>query len=80
MSQKYTYKSETDKAGNVSRYKCWKEGFTDESSGEVVTITRATLIKFNGEPTEWYPMSKLKAMTPSQRKKIELKYKNPQQK
>ena len=75
MAKKYTYKSVTDKNGNVERFRCWNEDFKDMDTGKIITIGRRQLIKLNGEKVEWYSNFELKRMSVAQRKSIQLKYK-----
>lgn len=68
------YKTKTDERGNVLRVRTWVENFVDEYTGKVVSINREELIKVNGVAVKFYRTSELKAMTPSQRKAIEIKW------
>jgi hypothetical protein len=70
--QKFSYKTETDKKGNVIRYRCWQEFFKDEDSGKLISIQRKQMIKCNGQAVAWYPNRLLKKMSPAERKAIEL--------
>ncbi len=75
LKNPYTYKTVTDKNGNVERFRCWDENFKDEDSENVITIKRHQLIKLNGEKVVWFSNSELKQMSKKQLDSIQLKYK-----
>ena len=70
---RYTYSSTTDKKGNVTRWRNWKEEFKDEDTGKSVTIPRKEPIKYNGEKLVWYSSSQLRKMSKQQRESIKPK-------
>lgn len=75
MKMSYTYKTEIDKNGNLMRYRCWKEPFTDEDTGEVIWVKRRELMKVNGEKVRFYSTSEWKRMSPAERDAIRLRLK-----
>lgn len=70
MKQKFTYKTIIQENKDVTRYKCWKEEFKDEDSGNSVWIDRMELIKVNGVVVRFYANSEIKRMSAHQKRLI----------
>jgi hypothetical protein len=68
--RKFGYVTETDKKGNVYRYRTYFDNFKDEDTGEFVPIKRHHLIKVNGKRVRFYSNTEIKRMSPAERKKI----------
>lgn len=70
--KKYTYKTETDKKGNIIKYRCWQETFKDNDTGKDHVLNRQEPIEINGEAVRFYSDSELRSMSKSERKEISL--------